>query len=54
MNLQYSIDVGYGIRIKKHEAEATRPDGYVVEIHFYKKEEAVKYAAQFIQEAATR
>jgi hypothetical protein len=47
MSLLYNTDLGYGICIKQHEVEG-RPRGYVVEVHFYDRAEAVKYAAQLI------
>lgn len=58
MSLDYDIDVGYGIRVKKREAEEHRPAGHIVEIHFYDKDKAVKYALHLIRlaqrEAETR
>lgn len=52
MSLEYSIDFGYGIRVVGRLAEDGRPGGHVVEIHFYDRSAAVKYAAQLIQTAS--
>jgi hypothetical protein len=43
----YSTDNGYGIRVV--EATPNRPKGYVVEIHFYDKNEAVEFATHLIR-----
>jgi hypothetical protein len=51
VNLAYNTDIGYGIRVKKHDAEGGRPSGYVVEIHFYDKDKAVDYASVLIRAA---
>lgn len=52
MSLEYNTDFGYGIRVVTREAENSRPRGYVVEVHFYDKTTAVKYAAQLIWDAS--
>lgn len=51
MNLCYDINVGYGIRVKRCEAEGDRPAGYVVEIHFYDGDKAVQYVDRLITAA---
>lgn len=48
MSLLHNTDLGYGIRVKKHEPDGDRPAGYIVEIHFYDKSKAVSYASQLI------
>jgi hypothetical protein len=52
MSLEYSTDVGYGIRIVQSVPGDGRPDGHVVEIHFYNKQDAVKYAAHLVHAAS--
>ena len=44
MSLIYNTDIGYGIRVKEHEAEENHPAGFVVEVHFYDKHKAGEYA----------
>lgn len=51
MSLEYNTDLGYGIRIVARPAADGRPKGHVVEIHFYDRSAAVKYAVQLIQAA---
>jgi len=43
MSLEYSTDIGYGIRLKKREADGPEPAGHVLEIHFYTKETALRF-----------
>lgn len=50
-DLTYNTDIGYGIRIVAQQAEAFRPSGWAVQIHFYDRAESVKYAARLIQTA---
>lgn len=54
----YNTDFGSGICIREHHAEnindAVRPPGYVIEIHFYQKQDAVKCAVEFIREQVKR
>jgi hypothetical protein len=52
MSLEYNTDFGYGIRLVKRDAENGRPAGYIVEVHFYDKTVAVKYASQLIWDAS--
>jgi hypothetical protein len=54
MSLRFDTDLGYGIRIKKAEAEEGRPAGHVVEMHFYNRSDAVKFAAELIHEITKR
>jgi hypothetical protein len=52
MSLRYGIDVGYGVRVVERPGDGQRPGGHIVEIHFYDRSEAVKYADQIIREAS--
>jgi hypothetical protein len=52
--MNYDSDVGYGIRVKEHEAEGQRPAGSVVEIHFYDRSKAVEFTAQLIRTLAAQ
>jgi hypothetical protein len=54
MNFIYDTDLGYGIRIMKSEGDAARPSGHVVELHFYNRSDAVKFATDFIREVVKR
>lgn len=51
--LVHSTDIGYSIRVKERDAENGRPAGYVVEVHFYRKQDAVAYASELFRAAQT-
>jgi hypothetical protein len=48
--LRYNINMGQGVSIKEVEANGKQAAGHVVQIHFYDKPVAVRFAARLISQ----
>lgn len=49
-SLEYNTDIGYGMRLRR-TADEERPNGYIVQVHFYDMRRASEYMDSLIRAA---